>query len=105
MGGGLRVIHPQWFTRYVFGFFASVSVINFAAEQQYGINRAKDPNILWGWWSQIMEQKRQGKIPMDYPGYMLANYRNDLEQTYVEKYGLEELPSAKAAEEEEAEEE
>jgi len=99
MGGGLRFLHPNYFTRYWFGFVATAQLLNFSAEQLYGINRNRNPNQLWSWWADIMDQKRAGTIPMDYPGYMLAKYRNDQEQMYVEKYGWEPLEGAEEEEE------
>lgn len=93
-GGHLRLLHTSYFTRYWFGFVASAQLLNFCAEQQYGVNRQRNPNIHWNWWSDVMDLKRAGNIPWDYPGYMLAKYRNDQEQTYVEKYGWEELDIA-----------
>lgn len=82
MGGHLRFYHPKWFTRYVWGFFATAQVSNFCFEQQYGINRSKNPEITWPWWHEIMRKKENGEIPKDMPGYMLAKYRNEPEERW-----------------------
>eukprot|EP00397_Hematodinium_sp_SG-2012_P028700 GEMP01030241.1.p1 GENE.GEMP01030241.1~~GEMP01030241.1.p1 ORF type:complete len:118 (+),score=26.44 GEMP01030241.1:440-793(+) len=83
--GGMRQLHPSFFTRYIFGFISTWQVANFVAEQEYGISRVKDPNITWPWWQELMQRKRKGEVP-DVPGYMFAKYRNDAENRWAEKY-------------------
>jgi len=101
MGGGIRLLHNSYFTRYFFGTIAFWQIANFTAEQWIGINRTKDPDLKWKWWADIMDQKRAGLIPMNYPGFMLAQYRNEQEEFYKEKYNYEPLPNLVAEEEEE----
>ncbi|CAK0865259.1 unnamed protein product [Prorocentrum cordatum] len=102
MGGHMRLWHPKWFSRYLWGFVGSAQLMGFAADQSYGINRAKNPEVLWPWWHEIMRKKENGEIPMDMPGYMLTKYRNESEQRWSaekeEKFG--EFMNAMSAEEE-----
>ncbi|CAE7456800.1 unnamed protein product [Symbiodinium necroappetens] len=70
MGGHQRFFHPNWFSRYIWGIIASVNLGGFLADQQYGVDRSKNPNIMWPWWHEIMRKKEKGEIPMDMPGYM-----------------------------------
>uniref|UniRef100_A0A7S0ZQ90 Uncharacterized protein n=1 Tax=Noctiluca scintillans TaxID=2966 RepID=A0A7S0ZQ90_NOCSC len=84
MGGHQRLWHPKWYSRYVFGTFASLNLWAFVSEQQYGISRHKDPDIAWPWWSEIMRKKEAGLIPMEMPGYMLSKYRNESEERWME---------------------
>merc|ERR1712141_312160 len=83
MGGHMRLWHPKWFSRYVYGFFASAQLTCFLSEQQYGIWRFKDPDVAWPWWSEIMRKKELGLIPQDMPGYMLSKYRNESEERWM----------------------
>eukprot|EP00420_Gonyaulax_spinifera_P036948 CAMPEP_0197885352 /NCGR_PEP_ID=MMETSP1439-20131203/13208_1 /TAXON_ID=66791 /ORGANISM="Gonyaulax spinifera, Strain CCMP409" /LENGTH=39 /DNA_ID= /DNA_START= /DNA_END= /DNA_ORIENTATION= len=39
MGGHFRLWHPKWFSRYLWGGLASIQLVNFVADQQYGITR------------------------------------------------------------------
>eukprot|EP00747_Dinoflagellata_sp_TGD_P198114 gnl/TRDRNA2_/TRDRNA2_70299_c0_seq1.p1 gnl/TRDRNA2_/TRDRNA2_70299_c0~~gnl/TRDRNA2_/TRDRNA2_70299_c0_seq1.p1 ORF type:complete len:104 (-),score=13.77 gnl/TRDRNA2_/TRDRNA2_70299_c0_seq1:231-542(-) len=84
MGGHQRLWHPKWFTRYTFGFFATVQLGCWISEQQYGIVRSKNPDILWPWWHEVMRKKEAGEIPWQTPGYMIAQYRNEPEQRWAE---------------------
>mmetsp|Transcript_33999 Transcript_33999/g.66922 ORF Transcript_33999/g.66922 Transcript_33999/m.66922 type:complete len:101 (+) Transcript_33999:72-374(+) len=83
MGGHFRLWHPKWFTRYSWGLLASWQLVGFMADQTYGINRAKNPEIMWPWWGEIMRKKEAGEIPMKMPGYMLCKYRNEPEQRWT----------------------
>lgn len=83
MGGACRYFHPNWFTRYYWGFMASVNLAGFMADQQYGVDRSKNPNIMWPWWHEIMRKKEKGEIPMEMPGYMLAKFRNECEEKWT----------------------
>merc|ERR1711879_619686 len=89
--GGQRLWHSKWFTRYSWGFFASTQLMCYVSEQQYGINRSKNPEIMWPWWHEIMRKKENGEIPADMPGYMLCKYRNEPEERWTaereEQYG------------------
>merc|ERR1712039_294445 len=93
MGGHFRLWHPKWFTRYVWGGFAGIQLMGFAADQQYGINRTKNPETTWPWWQEMMRKKENGEIPMKMPGYMLCKFRNEPEERWTdaednqEKYG------------------
>merc|ERR1711862_365094 len=82
MGGHMRLWHPKWFSRYVWGGFATIQLTNFVAEEQYGINRGHNPDTMWPWWHQMMRKKEAGEIPMDMPGYMLVKYRNEPEERW-----------------------
>eukprot|EP00811_Abedinium_folium_P018566 NODE_27498_length_511_cov_4.835938.p2 GENE.NODE_27498_length_511_cov_4.835938~~NODE_27498_length_511_cov_4.835938.p2 ORF type:complete len:114 (+),score=34.84 NODE_27498_length_511_cov_4.835938:97-438(+) len=83
MGGHYRLWHPKWFSRYSYGFFASVQIVCFCSEQQYGVTRARNPDTMWPWWSELCRKKEAGEIPRDVPGYMLAKYRTENEQRWV----------------------
>merc|ERR1712146_763202 len=63
MGGHQRLWHPKWWSRYVWGYFASMQLACFASEQWYGIDRSKNPDQLWPWWNEIMQKKKNGEIP------------------------------------------
>merc|ERR1711860_158336 len=82
MGGSTRLWHPKWFSRYVWGTIASIQLTGFVADQQYGINRIKNPEIMWPWWHEVMRKKESGEIPMNMPGYMLCKYKNEPEQRW-----------------------
>merc|ERR1711959_776521 len=82
MGGHQRLVHPKFFSHYVYGFFAFLQVNNFMYEQWYGIPRSKNPEIMWPWWHEIMRKKEDGLIPMEMPGYMLSKYRNEPEERW-----------------------
>mmetsp|Transcript_42763 Transcript_42763/g.77691 ORF Transcript_42763/g.77691 Transcript_42763/m.77691 type:complete len:103 (+) Transcript_42763:105-413(+) len=84
MGGAMRLWHPNWFSRYIFGVFSSIQIWCFFSEQQYGITRRKDPDVKWAWWMEIMQKKRDGEIDPEIPGYMLCKYRNESEQRWME---------------------
>merc|ERR1712146_557991 len=83
MGGHQRLWHPKWWSRYVWGYFASMQIACFVSEQQYGIDRSKNPDQLWPWWNEIMQKKKRGEIPADMPGYMIAAYQNESEQRWA----------------------
>ena len=83
MGGHKRLWHPKWWTRYTWGLIGGLQLVNFYAEQQYGITRSKNPDIMWPWWHEIMRKKEAGEIPMDMPGYMLCKYRNEPEERWT----------------------
>merc|ERR1712110_929933 len=83
MGGHQRLWHPKWFTRYAWSYFAGCQLMCFVSEQQYGINRSKNPEIMWPWWHEIMRKKEAGEIPKDMPGYMLTKYRNESEERWM----------------------
>lgn len=83
--GHIRQVHPKWFTRYIWGTIATIHLAGYMADQQYGIQRTKDPNITWPWWQEIMRRKEKGEIPMDMPGYMLAKFRNENEERWMER--------------------
>merc|ERR1711934_393331 len=83
MGGHQRLWHPKWWSRYVWGYFATMQIACFASEQQYGIDRSKTPDQLWPWWNEIIQKKRRGEIPADTPGYMLTAYQNESEQRWA----------------------
>eukprot|EP00434_Breviolum_minutum_P029453 symbB.v1.2.026043.t1/scaffold2573.1/size76014/4 len=83
MGGAVRFFHPNWFTRYYWGLIASINLAGFMADQQYGVDRSKNPNIMWPWWHEIMRKKEKGEIPADMPGYMLAKFRNEAEEKWT----------------------
>merc|ERR1712139_61065 len=80
---GQRLWHPKWWSRYVWGYFATMQIACFVSEQQYGIDRSKCPDQLWPWWNEIQQKKRKGEIPADMPGYMLAAYQNESEQRWA----------------------
>mmetsp|Transcript_94751 Transcript_94751/g.268234 ORF Transcript_94751/g.268234 Transcript_94751/m.268234 type:complete len:101 (-) Transcript_94751:61-363(-) len=83
MGGHIRLWHPKWFTRYIWGTIAGINLAGFVADQQFGITRAKNAEIMWPWWHEIMRKKEAGEIPMDMPGYMLCKYRNEPEERWT----------------------
>ncbi|CAE7353650.1 unnamed protein product [Symbiodinium microadriaticum] len=101
MGGHQRFFHPNWFSRYIWGIIASVNLGGFLADQQYGVDRSKNPNIMWPWWHEIMRKKEKGEIPMDMPGYMLAKFRNESEERWTAErsHEFEEYLSTMGAEE------
>lgn len=76
------MLHPNWWTRYVYGFFSTVSICTFTAEQYYNIPRCRDPNIKWNWWLEFMHKKRTGEIERDMPGYMYMKWNNNLEKNW-----------------------
>lgn len=65
--------------------------LNYFAEYEYSIPRSRDPNIKWPWWNKQMQLKREGKIQEDLPGYMLVNWRNEMERRNALKYHPEML--------------
>merc|ERR1711920_662941 len=83
MGGHSRLWHPKWFTRYLWGGIATINLTGFIADQQGGITRSKNPDIMWPWWHEIMRKKEAGEIPMKMPGYMLCKYRNEPEERWT----------------------
>mmetsp|Transcript_75692 Transcript_75692/g.122222 ORF Transcript_75692/g.122222 Transcript_75692/m.122222 type:complete len:101 (+) Transcript_75692:78-380(+) len=85
MGGHSRFFHPNWFTRYIFGAYATIHLGGFIADQSVGVTRSKNPDIMWPWWHEIMRKKEKGEIPMDMPGYMLVKYRNEAEEKWTEQ--------------------
>merc|ERR1712226_1025541 len=85
MGGHSRLWHPKWFTRYLWGGIAAINLTGFIADQQTGINRCKNPDIMWPWWHEIMRKKENGEIPYKMPGYMLSKYRNEPEERWTAK--------------------
>uniref|UniRef100_A0A7S4RYK5 Uncharacterized protein n=1 Tax=Alexandrium monilatum TaxID=311494 RepID=A0A7S4RYK5_9DINO len=91
MGGHFRLWHPKWWSRYLWGGIASINLFGFVADMQYGINRSKNPEIMWPWWHEIMRKKEEGVIPKDMPGYMLCKFRNEPEERWTaeneEKFG------------------
>merc|ERR1719392_440979 len=89
MGGHCRCFHPNWFSRYVWGGFAGLNLAGFIADQSLGVDRSKNPDILWPWWHEIMRKKEKGEIPMDMPGYMLVKFNNEAEQKFIEQRGEE----------------
>ncbi len=93
----IRFAHPDWFTRYVWGFFASVQVMNFFAENSYGIPKNRDQNVKWGYWMDFCHKKRMGEIERSMPGYMYMKWVNDTEKRWWESHGREyagfELPN------------
>eukprot|EP00933_Yihiella_yeosuensis_P048066 TRINITY_DN4407_c0_g1_i1.p2 TRINITY_DN4407_c0_g1~~TRINITY_DN4407_c0_g1_i1.p2 ORF type:complete len:102 (-),score=20.56 TRINITY_DN4407_c0_g1_i1:84-389(-) len=101
MGGHSRFFHPNFFYRYIFGSYATIHLWGFMADQSYGIDRAKNPDILWPWWHEIMRKKEKGEIPMDMPGYMLVKYRNEAEEKWTEQRGEEFAAYMNALEDEE----
>ncbi|CAJ1335792.1 unnamed protein product [Effrenium voratum] len=89
MGLKMRFFHPMWFTRYYWGTLALINLGGFLADQQYGVDRSKNPNIMWPWWHEIMRKKEKGEIPMEMPGYMLAKYRNETEEKWTSQRSSE----------------
>nr|ABI14369.1 unknown [Pfiesteria piscicida] len=83
MGGHTRLWHPKWFSRYIWGTFATIQLTGFICDQSYGINRQKNVEIMWPWWHEIMRKKEKGEIPMNMPGYMLCKYRNECEERWT----------------------
>merc|ERR1712100_617029 len=77
MGGHSRFFHPNFFTRYIWGSYATIHLAGFIADQSYGVDRTKNPDIMWPWWHEIMRKKEKGEIPMNMPGYMLVKYLNE----------------------------
>mmetsp|Transcript_14268 Transcript_14268/g.21491 ORF Transcript_14268/g.21491 Transcript_14268/m.21491 type:complete len:101 (-) Transcript_14268:116-418(-) len=83
MGLPTRMWHAKFFTRYLWGTIASIQLTGFIADQQYGISRSRNTDIMWPWWGEIMRKKEKGEIPMDMPGYMLCKYRNESEERWT----------------------
>merc|ERR1712061_372923 len=65
------------------GGIATINLTGFIADQQVGITRSKNPDIMWPWWHEIMRKKEAGEIPMKMPGYMLCKYRNEPEERWT----------------------
>lgn len=79
-------MHQEWFIRYVWGFMIMGQSGHFIMEQQYGITRKRNNNILWPWWLQQQAKIRNGEIPKDTPGYYLVAWNNDWEKTQMERF-------------------
>ena len=85
MGGIGRILHPNWFCRYIFGGVATVQIASFLSEQQYCIPRQQDGgNSKWTWWNDFQAKKRAGLIDASMPGYVYAKYRNEAEKGWEE---------------------
>ena len=75
-----RVYSANYFSKTVVGGLALVYLADYLACRQYGINRMKEPNILWPWWLEFQSKIRAGQLPRNTPGYSIAEFRNAHEE-------------------------
>jgi len=90
-----RYFSANYFSRNLIGGLAVVYLADYVAARQFGINRMREPNLLWPWWLEFQAKMRAGSIPHNTPGYAVAEFRNALEERAMGSLDVEAINHAK----------